>query len=58
MMCNPCNPFAAIRQASLAELGRFSGSGHDIDIYVSGRDNAPAVAEVKARKKGGPAPPG
>jgi Holliday junction resolvase len=31
---------------------RFRGSGHDIDIYALGRDAAPIVAEVKARKNG------
>ena len=32
---------------------RFRGSGHDLDLYVDGRDEAPLVAEVKARKNGG-----
>jgi hypothetical protein len=31
---------------------RFRGSGHDIDLYPFGRDAAPFVAEVKARKNG------
>jgi Holliday junction resolvase len=30
----------------------FRGSGHDVDIYVFGREAAPLVAEVKARKHG------
>jgi hypothetical protein len=30
----------------------FRGSGHDLDLYLFGRDEAPAVAEVKARKDG------
>lgn len=37
----------------LSGASRFRGSGHDIDIYVHGRDAAPLVAEVKARKDGG-----
>jgi Holliday junction resolvase len=32
---------------------RFRGSGHDIDLYPFGRDAAPLVAEVKARRDGG-----
>jgi hypothetical protein len=31
---------------------RFRGSGHDIDLYPFGREAAPFVAEVKARKNG------
>ena len=31
---------------------RFRGSGHDIDIYALGRDDAPLVSEVKGRKSG------
>jgi hypothetical protein len=31
---------------------RFRGSGHDVDLYPFGRDAAPLVAEVKARKNG------
>jgi len=31
---------------------RFRGSGHDVDIYAFGRDEAPAVAEVKGRANG------
>jgi hypothetical protein len=31
---------------------RFRGSGHDVDLYPFGRDAAPFVAEVKARKNG------
>ncbi len=36
----------------LSGASRFRGSGHDIDVYVLGRDAAPLVAEVKARKDG------
>jgi hypothetical protein len=27
--------------------------GHDLDLYIFGKDEAPLVAEVKARKNGG-----
>jgi hypothetical protein len=37
----------------LSAATRFRGSGHDLDIYALGRDEAPLVAEVKARKGGG-----
>lgn len=37
----------------LSGASRFRGSGHDIDIYARGCDQAPLVAEVKARKNGG-----
>jgi Holliday junction resolvase len=37
----------------LSGASRFRGSGHDIDIYAFGTDNAPLVAEVKSRKNGG-----
>ena len=36
----------------LSGASRFRGSGHDLDIYALGRDAAPLVAEVKARKDG------
>ena len=36
----------------LSGASRFRDSGHDIDIYPFGRDAAPFVAEVKARKNG------
>ena len=36
----------------LSGASRFRGSGHDLDLYVYGRDEAPLVAEVKARKNG------
>src|SRR5262249_23044959 len=36
----------------LSGASRFRGSGHDIDVYLFGRDEAPAVAEVKSRKDG------
>jgi len=32
---------------------RFRGTSHDFDIYAHGRDEAPFVAECKARKDGG-----
>lgn len=36
----------------LSGASRFRGSGHDVDIYLFGRDAAPLVCEVKARKYG------
>jgi Holliday junction resolvase len=36
----------------LSGASRFRGAGHDIDLYIFGGDEAPAVAEVKARKNG------
>ena len=36
----------------LSGASRFRGSGHDLDIYALGGDEAPLVAEVKARKDG------
>src|SRR5260221_14587096 len=36
----------------LSGASRFRGSGHDVDVYALGRDEAPLVAEVKARKNG------
>jgi hypothetical protein len=30
----------------------FRGSGHDVDIYLNGKDKPPLVSEVKARKEG------
>jgi hypothetical protein len=36
----------------LSGASRYRGSGHDIDLYPFGRDAAPLVAEVKARKNG------
>lgn len=36
----------------LSGASHFRGSGHDIDIYAFGPDEAPAVAEVKARAEG------
>jgi len=36
----------------LSGASRFRGSGHDIDVYLFGRDEAPVVAEVKSRKGG------
>jgi hypothetical protein len=36
----------------LSRASRFRGSGHDIDIYVFGADEAPLVAEVKPRRFG------
>jgi Holliday junction resolvase len=37
----------------LSGASRFRGSGHDLDVYAFGREEAPLVAEVKARKDGG-----
>jgi Holliday junction resolvase len=36
----------------LSGASRFRGSGHDVDLYPFGREQAPIVAEVKARKGG------
>jgi Holliday junction resolvase len=36
----------------LSGASRFRGSGHDLDLYVFGREEAPIVAESKARKDG------
>jgi Holliday junction resolvase len=36
----------------LSGASRFRSSGHDVDLYVHRRDEAPFVAEVKARKDG------
>ena len=36
----------------LSGASHFRGEGYDIDIYAFGREEAPAVAEVKARKEG------
>src|SRR5260221_12553358 len=36
----------------LSGASRFRGSGHDVDIYTFGADEAPLVAEDKARKSG------
>jgi Holliday junction resolvase len=36
----------------LSGASRFRSSGHDLDVYIHGRDAAPAVAEVKSRKSG------
>jgi Holliday junction resolvase len=36
----------------LSGASRFRGTGHDVDLFLFGRDEAPAVAEVKARKPG------
>jgi Holliday junction resolvase len=37
----------------LSGASRFRVSGHDIDIYAFGREEAPLVAESKARRNGG-----
>jgi hypothetical protein len=37
----------------LSGSSHFRGRGHDVDLYVFGRDEAPLVAESKARKDGG-----
>jgi Holliday junction resolvase len=36
----------------LSGASRFRGSGHDLDLYLFGREEAPAVCESKARKDG------
>ena len=36
----------------LSGASRFRGSGHDIDLYLCGREEAPIVAEVKSRRSG------
>ena len=36
----------------LSGASRFRGKGHDIDVYLFGREDAPIVAEVKSRKNG------
>ncbi len=36
----------------LSGASRFRGSGHDLDIYALGRDQAPLVAECEARRTG------
>ena len=36
----------------LSGASRFRGSGHDVDVYACGREQAPFVCEVKARKDG------
>jgi Holliday junction resolvase len=36
----------------LSGASRFRGSGHDVDVYALGADEAPLVSEVKGRKDG------
>jgi Holliday junction resolvase len=36
----------------LSGASRFRNSGHDLDVYPFGREEAPIVAEVKARRDG------
>lgn len=36
----------------LSGASRFRGSGHDIDLYIFGNEESPAVCEVKGRKSG------
>lgn len=36
----------------LSGASHFRGQGYDLDVYAFGKDEAPAVAEVKARKEG------
>src|SRR5437762_10734199 len=36
----------------LSGASRFRGSGHDIDVYAFGREEAPLVAEVKVGNNG------
>ena len=42
----------AAEPLSASRASRFRGSGHDVDVYAHGRDEAPLVFEVKARKGG------
>jgi hypothetical protein len=37
----------------LSGASRFRGSGHDLDLYIFGADEAPLIAESKARRSGG-----
>jgi hypothetical protein len=36
----------------LSGSSHFRGSGHDVDLYLFGRDEAPILAEVKSRANG------
>jgi hypothetical protein len=36
----------------LSGASQFRGSGHDIDVYLFGRDDAPIICEVKGRRSG------
>src|SRR5215831_12100491 len=36
----------------LSGASRFRNSGHDLDVYAFGREEAPLVAESKSRKDG------
>jgi hypothetical protein len=36
----------------LSGASRFRGSGHDLDLYLFGKEQAPAVCEVKSRRNG------
>jgi Holliday junction resolvase len=36
----------------LSGASRFRGSGHDVDVYALGRDEAPLGCEVKKRRGG------
>jgi Holliday junction resolvase len=37
----------------LSGASRFRGQGHDVDVYLFGADEAPAICEVKSRAAGG-----
>jgi Holliday junction resolvase len=37
----------------LSGASRFRDAGHDVDLYLFDREEAPLVTEVKARKNGG-----
>jgi Holliday junction resolvase len=37
----------------LSGASKFRNSGHDIDLYIFGKHEPPAVAEVKSRKASG-----
>ena len=41
-----------VERYPLSGASRFRGSGHDLDIYPFGQEEAPIVAELKARKNG------
>jgi Holliday junction resolvase len=36
----------------LSGASKFRSSGHDVDIYLFGREEAPTIAEVKSRGNG------
>ena len=42
----------AAERYPLSGSSRFRGSGHDVDIYIFGKNEVPIVTEVKGRKNG------